>query len=123
VLAAFLGSRIDNAAHVGGAVAGGLIAAMWKRGYRYSERATAWTLAACAGVVLASVGVVAFHDRTDRFAMMNLQERDAFTSEALADGRCRDAHDGLLAVERLRRTLAPVTSLRNQVEATCGHVR
>jgi rhomboid protease GluP len=123
VLAALVGSRIDNAAHVGGALAGGLLAAMWRRGYRYSERASAWILAGCAGVVLAAIGVVAFHDRTDRFATMNLQERDAFTSDALADGRCRDAHDGLLAVERLRRTLAPVTSLRKQVEATCGHVR
>lgn len=68
------------------------------------------------------IGIVGWHDRTDRFATMTLKERDEFTTDALMDGRCRDAHDGLLAVERLRSVLAPVTKLRDKVVAECGHV-
>jgi len=116
------GGNIDNAAHMGGALAGGVIALMWRRGYRYTPSATRAILGVCTAVVAACIAVVGWHDRTDRFATMLLQDRFAFTNEALADGRCRDAHDGLLAVERLRKRLAPVTSLRRAVVATCGHL-
>jgi hypothetical protein len=79
-------------------------------------------LGVCAAVLVASIAVVALHDRADPFAAMGLQERSDFTREALAQGRCRDAHDGLRSVERLRARMAPVSSLRALVEATCGHV-
>jgi rhomboid protease GluP len=115
------GARIDNAAHIGGAIAGGVIALMWRRGYRYGAKATRAILAAFVGALVLCVALVGWHDRTDRFAAMTLDERGEFTREALAEGRCRDAHDGLAAVERLRGWAAPVTSLRVQVEAVCGH--
>ena len=41
VLSNVSGGRIDNAAHVGGGLAGGAIALLWKRGVVYTERATA----------------------------------------------------------------------------------
>lgn len=116
------GARIDNAAHVGGALAGVAIASLWRRGYRYSDRATKAVLAACAGIVVACIAVVAVHDRTDRFATMTLRDRFEFTSSAVADGRCVDARAGLLAVQRLRAWMAPVTSLRSGVETVCGRV-
>ena len=113
------GGRIDNAAHVGGALAGTAIALTWRRGYRYSERATGVILGLCVGVVAACIGVVAVRDR-DPFARMVLEERSDYTMYALREGRCRDAREGLLAVERLRAKMAPVTSLRNQVRTACG---
>jgi rhomboid protease GluP len=116
------GGNIANAAHLGGALAGGAIAATWQRGYRYSDRATAAVLAVCAGVVIASIAIVAVRDRADPFAAMELQERSEFTTDALAEGRCRDAYEGLLGVERLRAKMAPVTQLRNRVRAVCGPV-
>ncbi|MDP9002843.1 MAG: rhomboid family intramembrane serine protease [Myxococcota bacterium] len=114
------GGNIANTAHVGGALAGGAIAATWRRGYRYSNRAASAILALCASVVVACIAAVVVRDRTDPFATMALKERSDFTSQALADGRCRDAYEGLLAVERLRAKLAPVTPLRNQVLILCG---
>ena len=113
------GGGIDNAAHVGGALAGMAIALAWKRGYRYSERATSVILGLCAGVVAACIAVVAVRDR-DPFARMVLAERHEYTTDALLDGRCKDAKEGLLAVERLRAKMAPVTSLRNEVRTVCG---
>ena len=112
---------IDNAAHFGGAIAGALIAIAWRRGYRYSEQATRGVVGACAVVLATCIAIVGVRDRTDRFATMSLADRATFTSEARAEGRCRDAHDGLLAVERLRRSFAPVSNLREAVERDCGH--
>jgi membrane associated rhomboid family serine protease len=114
------GAHVANAAHFGGAVAGAVIAATWRRGYSYSKRATNAILGFCTAIVVAGIGVVAVHDRTDPFAAMGLQERSDFTKEALREGRCREAYDGLFAVERLRAKLAPVTPLRARVEAACS---
>jgi rhomboid protease GluP len=114
------GGHIDNAAHIGGAVGGAAVAWTWRRGYRYTAGATAAILAACVGVLAASIAVLAWHDRTDRFAAMSLEDRSSFTMDAIERGRCRDALDGLAAVDRLRAWAAPVTSLRTHVEAMCG---
>ncbi len=113
------GGKIDNAAHLGGAAAGAAIAALWRRGFTYSPAATRAVLGACTGVLTACIVTVVLRDG-DPFATMTLQERSSFTNEALADGRCRDARAGQAAVERLRGKLAPVTSLRAQVDAVCG---
>ena len=96
------GGHIDNSAHIGGAIAGAAIAATWKQGVRYSERAARIAVGACAAVLVACIAVVGWHDRTDRYAVMDLQARDEATNSALNDGRCGDAHQGLRAVERLR---------------------
>jgi rhomboid protease GluP len=122
LLSRLTGHHIDNAAHIGGAFIGALIAASWRRGTRVSERATRVILGACTAVLVACIAVVGVRDQTDRFAVMTLQERDEFTNRALDDGSCRDAQDGLLAVERLRGKLAPVTRLREKVESVCGHL-
>lgn len=115
------GGRIDNAAHIGGAVAGGAIACFWKARYHYSEKSTFKILVACTALLVACIAVVAVQDRTDRFSTMIVQDRAEFTSEALDDGRCADAYEGLRAVERLRGHMAPDAPLRSRVEMTCGH--
>jgi rhomboid protease GluP len=114
------GGHIDNSAHVGGAVAGAVVALGWRRGYTYGSRATAAILAVCLGILVAAIGVVAWRDRTDRFAAMTLESRTSFTMDAVAEGRCQDAREGFAAVDRLRGWAAPVTSLKNHVEGVCG---
>jgi rhomboid protease GluP len=114
------GGSVDNLAHLGGCLAGAAIACAWRLSRPYSQRATRVVLGGSAAALVACIAVVGARDK-DRFARMSLQERAQFTQEALADGRCRDALDGLRAVERLRAKMAPVGSLRAPVEATCGH--
>jgi rhomboid protease GluP len=116
------GENIDNAAHVGGAVAGAVIAALWRRGYQYSSRATTGILAACAAVLVACIGLVAYRDRTDPFASMILHERVEYTVDAASDGRCGDAQQGLAAVERLTAKLQAGDLLRPEVEEACGRL-
>ncbi len=120
VISNISGGNIDNAAHIGGGLAGAAIAMLWKRGVVYSDRATLWILSACAGVLVACIAVVAVHDRTDRFASMRAEERLEFTEDAIADGACKDARDGLSAVERLRVKLVAGGALRQQVAEVCG---
>jgi len=117
------GGRIDNAAHVGGALAGAGIACLWRAAYRYSEKVTFWILGASTALLVACVGVVAFRDRTDRFATMIVQDRQEYTTDALDDGRCADAYDGLRAVERLRGRMPDDAPMKVRVEMTCGHGR
>jgi rhomboid protease GluP len=114
------GGRIDNAAHVGGALTGGVIASLWTRGYRYSQAMTDVWMGVSATVLIVCITLVAWRDRTDIFAAMMLQDRVDYTHAALYSGRCRDAREGLAAVERLRGSMAHVTSLRMQVDASCG---
>jgi hypothetical protein len=114
---------VDYAAHLGGALTGTVVALAWRRESPASaSSASSALLAACATLVLGCIAVVSLHDHTDPFARMDLQARDEFTMEALRGGRCGDAHRGLSAVERLRAGMGPVTSLRQVVEATCGHL-
>ncbi len=114
------GGHIDNSAHVGGAVAGAIVARAWRR-----QPATTWatvaSLSLCIAVLCASIAALAVRDRTDRFATMTLDDRSTFTLDAASEGRCEDAREGLAAVGRLRGWAAPVTSLTNHVEAVCGH--
>jgi rhomboid protease GluP len=120
-VSSFSGARVDNVAHLGGALAGALVALTWRR-RPLSPAFTGRVVGGCVAVLLGCIGLVALRDRTDRFAALDLRDRSEFTSESLADGRCDDAREGLLAVERLRGAMAPVTSLRDRVEAACGRL-
>lgn len=120
VLSNVSGGSIDNAAHIGGGLAGGAIALLWKRGVVYSDAATTGILVASAAVLVGCIALVAVHDRTDRFASMILQERLEFTQDAIADGSCKDAREGLAAVERLRVKLVAGSTLHRQVAQVCG---
>jgi hypothetical protein len=120
VLSNVSGGSIDNAAHIGGGLAGGAIALLWKRGVVYSDAATTGILVASATVLVGCIALVAIRDRTDRFASMILQERLEFTADAIADGSCKDAREGLAAVERLRVKLVAGSTLHRQVAQVCG---
>jgi rhomboid protease GluP len=120
-VSSFSGARVDNAAHLGGAAAGAAVAWFW-RPRSHSRAFVGRVVGGCVAVLVACIAVVAIRDRSYLFAALDLRDRSDFTSEALADGRCGDAREGLLAVERLRGPMAPVTSLRSMVEAVCGRV-
>jgi membrane associated rhomboid family serine protease len=112
--------RDDEPAQLAGVITGAIAGWLANTDRVHTPRANASILAGCAGVLVASVGALGWRDRTDRFAPMDLEERSDFTMDAIAEGRCRDAKDGLAAVDRLRAWAAPVTSLRTHVDAVCG---
>jgi rhomboid protease GluP len=93
--------QIDNAAHIGGAIGGVVIAASWRRGVTYSDRAQKSIVGACVGIVIAAAIAVYARDRTDPYLFMSIDERlDAATYAARA-GQCDEAERALRRAERL----------------------
>jgi rhomboid protease GluP len=122
ILVGFQGGNIDNAAHIGGAIAGALVAAMWRRGVVYSARATRIVLGACAAVVVASAVVVVVRDVTDYpYAGMLADARFREAQRSLDRGDCRGAYGALRAYERLApREDEGALRLGAEVARSCG---
>jgi rhomboid protease GluP len=111
---------IDNFAHVGGAITGGVIAALWQRGYVYSPRARTIILSVCGLLFLAAAGTVAARDLTDPYAAMMVGDRINVEKIALFDGRCTDAEDAVAAAARLYPKSRDVLLEEAKVASVCG---
>src|SRR5262249_41625383 len=77
---------IDGVAHAGGAIAGGVIAFLWRRGFTYSATRRALVLGACGLAVLGAGARVAWFDLTQPYAAYTLADRVGFAGDALATG-------------------------------------
>jgi len=99
--------QVDNAAHVGGALGGVIIAATWRRGVTYGVRAQRLLVGACVGVVLLAGVTVYFRNRTDPYLFMNADERLESAVRAARLGRCAEAERAL----RRARALDPGNAL------------
>lgn len=93
--------QVDNAAHIGGALGGVIIAAAWQRGVSYSEKAQRVVVAASVGVVLLAGLTVYVRDRTDPYLFMNIDERLDAAKRAARAGKCDEAEVALHRAERL----------------------
>lgn len=66
---------VDNAAHIGGAIGGAVIALLWRRGLRYSDLRRNLVLGASTLITLAAIGVVIARDVRDPLALMMADDR------------------------------------------------
>jgi rhomboid protease GluP len=114
------GGNTDNYAHIGGAIAGGAIAVMWKRGFVYSARARTAILAACAVVVLAAAAVVVVRNVTDPFAALPVGARIDVAKIALRDGRCKDAQTAIARAARLFPDYDKTLVVEDNIALFCG---
>ena len=114
------GGSIDNAAHIGGAIAGGAIAGRLDARHRYSDVGHArGPRRVRRGLVAACIAVLSVREATNPFASMIVQERQQFT---MAPSPTADAATRTTACSSVERLRGPIDSLRKQVEMTCGHV-
>ncbi|MDB4946462.1 MAG: rhomboid family serine protease [Labilithrix sp.] len=90
-------AQIDNAAHIGGAFAGAVVAVLWERDFQYSPRAQQAIVAACTMAIVASGLVVFVRDRTDPYLFMDVGERVRAAYAAFQAGNCDRA---LVAIQR-----------------------
>jgi rhomboid protease GluP len=93
-------SQIDNAAHIGGALGGAVVAATWQRGFTYARSAQRTILLASVALVVAAGGIVYVRNRTDPYLFMNVEERMRAAEAALQAGHCDRART---AVDRAMR--------------------
>lgn len=111
--------QVDNAAHVGGALAGIVLAASWKRGYVYPRATANVVVAACVGLVLASGAVVFVRDRTDPYLFLDHQERLKVAMEALRAGRCDRARTAVDRALRMDPRNLGIQRLRHDIDREC----
>lgn len=93
--------QVDNAAHIGGALGGVIIAAAWRRGVTYAATTQAIVTGVCVALVITSGLTVYVRNRTDPYLFMNVDERlDAATRRARA-GRCDEADRAIKRAQEL----------------------
>ena len=112
-------AHFDNAAHIGGAVAGAVIAASWRRGYSYSPRGQALVVGGCIALVLGTGGVVAWRDLTDPYLFLGSDDRLRIAEGALAEGRCDVAREAATRALRLGRRDRVTVEIAGRILVRC----
>lgn len=119
-----LGSRkevafVDNAAHGGGALAGALIAMVWRRGAEppfLRKISTGLSVAA----VVASALAVGYFDFNRPFATMDVPQRLAFAIRAVHLGACDEAWAAVRTARRTTPRAPDVLQAVQTVRVHCG---
>ncbi|HWL86609.1 MAG TPA: rhomboid family intramembrane serine protease [Polyangiaceae bacterium] len=109
----------DNWAHGGGAVGGGLIAMLWRRGDEPRTLRTLSILAATA-TILASGMAVVYYDATRPFATFDVYDRLRFAAQAVVVDDCKEAWAASRAARRLAPHSPDVLHVVGSVRARCG---
>lgn len=112
--------QVDNAAHLGGAAAGAILAAGWRRGFEYGRRARHAIVAACAGIVLASGVVVFVRDRTDPYLFLDVEERMRVALDALRDGQCARARQAMTRAIQMDPRNRAIRALSEEIDRECA---
>jgi rhomboid protease GluP len=93
--------QVDNAAHVGGALGGVIIAATWRRGMVYSLKAQKIIVGVCIAIVIMSGLTVYVRNRTDPYLFMSVDERMHAAMRAARLGHCDEADRAMKRAERI----------------------
>ena len=112
-------AQIDNAAHIGGAIAGAIIAATWERGFSYSLRTQQAILLACVGLVIASGLVVFVRNRTDPYLFMDVDERQKAAYAAYQAGHCDQARAAMQRALQMDPNNRGARSSAREIEREC----
>jgi rhomboid protease GluP len=112
-------SQIDNAAHIGGAIGGAVVAATWQRGFTYARGAQRTVLAMSIGVVLAAGATVFVRNRTDPFLFMDVEERMRAAEVALQAGHCDRARAAIARAIKMDPQNRSIRAEGNEIAREC----
>lgn len=93
--------QVDNAAHIGGALGGVIIAATWRRGVVYTQAAQRTIVTASVALVIVAGLTVYVRNRTDPYLFMSVNERLDAASHAARSGRCDEADRAMKRAQQL----------------------
>lgn len=112
-------SQIDNAAHIGGAAAGAVIAIAWERGVAYSKRTAQALIGGCVALVLASSALVYVRNKTDPYAFLDVQGRVDAAFAAANRGDCERAHEAMRRAVQMDPTSRQLRAYSERAELDC----
>lgn len=119
VLVVGFAARFDNAAHVGGALGGAVVAATWRRGFQYTKRAQNMIFAACAAVVVTAGAVVFVRDRSDPLLFLDVEQRTHVALERLGKGDCDGARVAMVRASQMDPRNRAIRTLSEEIEREC----
>jgi len=111
--------HVDNAAHVGGMIAGCATALAWRRGVVETTSKRVRWVGASALLCLGCMGVTAWRDFHDPFAVEGPTDRSSDVTRALEDHDCVAARRALRAVEAVPPSDSELEGLRQAVDERC----
>jgi rhomboid protease GluP len=111
--------QVDNAAHVGGALGGVIIASTWRRGVTYGAHAQRLIVGACIVLTLASGLAVYVRNRSDPYLFMNVEERLDAALHAARLGRCGEADRALRRAQALDPGNAQLRARSLEIDRIC----
>lgn len=111
--------QIDNAAHVGGALAGAVAAITWQ-GAPYARRTQHAIVAGCAIAVAASGVIVWARDVTDPYLFLDVDGRTRAAYDALGAGNCAAARSAIFRALAMDPKSHVVRERVRDVEAACA---
>lgn len=110
--------QVDNAAHVGGALSGAVVAITWRR-EPYARRTQHAIVAGCALAVAASGLVVWARDVTDPYLFLDVEGRTRAAYDALGVGDCAAARTAIRRALAMDPKSQIVRERENDIEAAC----
>ncbi|MCL2778478.1 MAG: rhomboid family intramembrane serine protease [Polyangiaceae bacterium] len=116
--------QVDNAAHIGGAIAGAMVATTWRQvaiPSRCARNATAAIVTACVVLVFASAVTVFVRNRTDPFLFLDVDGRLRVALEARRAGRCDRALAAMRRAVAMDPKGAAVRELDEEIRRDCAN--
>jgi rhomboid protease GluP len=112
-------ARFDNAAHIGGAIGGAGVAALWQRGRTYSKTLERVILAAMTALAIASAVTVAWRDKYDPYVFANENARRHAANRYMILGQCVKARYALGRAEKLHPRSADTGDVERDLMLHC----
>ncbi|MCA9587972.1 MAG: rhomboid family intramembrane serine protease [Myxococcales bacterium] len=113
-------ARFDNAAHIGGAAAGAILAATWRRGQVYSALKRRIIVGLCALITIGSAVTVWHKNRTDPLTFLNGEERVRYALKAFRDGKCDEARRAIRRAIKMDPKNGAVSALTDEIDRECA---
>ena len=111
--------QIDNAAHVGGAIAGVIVASAWRRDYEPTLRIKQLTIGLSVALVAISAVAVFVRDRTDPYLFMDPGQRERRAGDAFRQGDCNTARTAIDRALRMDPQNRARRELANEIDKGC----
>jgi rhomboid protease GluP len=119
LLVGFALRGVDNAAHIGGAIAGVIVALLWRRHVRYSPAGQRAILGACALVLVAAAARLIERDVDSPWALVDAADRREIAINLLRRGDCDGARAAAEAARRLLPKDPKTVDTKRAIDEAC----